>query len=698
MPLQKILLKPGVNRENTRYTTEGGWYECDKIRFRQGTPEKIGGWQRISANTFLGICRSIWAWVTLASQSLLGLGTNIKFYLERGGAYVDITPIVSTQTLSNPFTATAGSSVIVVSAPSHNAVTGQYVTFSGAITSLGGNITAAVLANEFVITIINNNSYSVDVGVTANASDTGNGGTVTAQYQLAPGPAVTVPLTGWGAGGWGLGTYGNGVAATDALRLWSQSNFGEDLIYGPRGGKMYYWNASQGYTPSAFTVTIASPAVVTFSTTVANGEAVMFTTTGTLPTGLSAGTVYYVTNVVGSTANLSATYGGALIDTTGTQSGTHYLQTRGIPLNSLAGASDVPLVQNIFTISDASRFVLAFGTNDIGSTTLDPMLVRWSDQEDPANWTPSATNQAGSIRLSHGSQIFSTLQVRQEILVWTDSSLYSFQYLGPPYVWGTQLMGDNLSIASQNSPVLASGVVFWMGIDKFYMYDGTVKTLRCDLRQYIFSDINTAQADQIFGGTNEGFNEVWWFYCSENSTAVDRYVVYNYREDIWYYGTLGRTAWLDSGIREFPVAATYSYNIVNHEDGIDDNTNGTTLPIEASILSSEFDIGDGHNFAFIWRMLPDLTFRNSTAASPQVTMTLYGLKNSGSGYNSPESVGGVNYAAVTGTAMIPVEKFTGQVYTRVRGRQLAIKISSADLGVAWQLGAPRIDIKPDGRR
>jgi len=699
MPLQKILLKPGVNRENTRYTTEGGWYECDKVRFRQGTPEKIGGWQRISPTTFLGVCRSIWAWVTLRSQNLLGIGTNLKFYFERGGAYTDITPIRLTQTLSGPFTATNGSSVIAVSATGHNGITGDFVTYmGGGITGLGGAITAAVLTGEFQMTVIDNNNYTIDVGVTANSSDVGNGGTVIAQYQINVGPSYAVPLTGWGAGGWGAGYYGEGETATDALRLWSQNNFGEDLIFGPRGGGIYYWNTSLGLAPSSFTVTIASPAVATFSTTISEGDALMFATTGALPTGLSVGTVYYAQNVVGNTCNLATTFGGTDIDTTGTQSGSHTLQIRAIPLTGLADATDAPVVQNILTVSDASRFVLVFGTNDIGSTQLDPMLIRWSDQENPADWSPAATNQAGSIRLSHGSEIVAQMQVRQEILVWTDSSLYSLQYLGPPYVWGTQLMGDNISIMSQNAPALASGVVFWMGVDKFYLYDGTVKTLRCDLRQYVFSDINMDQADQVFAGTNEGFNEVWWFYCSSSSLTVDKYVVYNYAEDIWYYGTLARTAWLDSGIRAYPVAATYSQNIVNHEDGLDDNTNGTALPIAASIQSSEFDIGDGHNFAFIWRMLPDLTFRRSTAASPMVTMTLFGLKNSGSGYNDPESLGGSNNATVTGTATIPIEQYTGQVYTRIRARQIAIKVASSDLGVAWQLGAPRIDIKQDGRR
>ena len=700
MPLQKILPKPGVNRENTRYTTEGGWYECDKIRFRQGTPEKIGGWQRISSSSYAGVCRSLWAWVTLANIKLLGVGTNLKFYIERGGAYNDITPIRSTATLTNPFTASNGSSVVTVADTAHGCITGDYVTFSGAgITSLGGNITAIVLTGQFQVTVIDVNTYTIVVSATANGSDTGNGGTVVAQYQINTGPSFSVPLTGWGTGLWGYGTWGFGEATTDPLRIWNQNNFGQDLIYGPRGEPLYYWNANIGTSSSQFTVTIASPAVLTSSSlNLVDGTAVMFTTTGALPTGLSVGTVYYIANSTGTTANLTATYGGATITTTGSQSGIHSISPRGVPLSSLADASDVPLSQNFFTISDASRFVLAFGTNAVGSTEMDPMLIRWSDQENAANWTPTALTQAGDIRLSHGSEIVTAMQVRQEIVVWTDSSLYSLQYLGPPYIWGSQLLGDNLSIAGPNATALASGIAFWMGVDKFYMYDGSVKTLRCDLRQFIFEDINKAQFEQVYASTNEGFNEVWWFYCSSSSDVVDRYVTYNYLEDVWCYGTMGRTAWLDSGLRDYPIAATYNNNLVNQEFGLNDEETDVALPIYAYILSSQFDIGDGHNFAFIWRMLPDLMFRGSTATNPVVTMSLYGLKNSGSGYNVPGSVGGSDSANITGTALIPVEQFTGQVYTRVRGRQMSMKIESNQLDMTWQMGAPRIDIRPDGRR
>ena len=716
MPLKKILFKAGVNRENTRYTNEGGWYVSDKVRFRQGTPEKIGGWQRISGYTFLGVCRSLWNWVTLTAVNLIGVGTNLKFYIEQGGAYYDITPLryqtdspvtlsnpfdttsgsavinvndtahglttgdiatfsgavavggftadmlntnhfvtvvgvddytitmpaaaTSTvtggggasvsatykrynYTLSNPFTATLNSSVISVAHSSHGAVTGDFVTFTTP-SGLGGNITASVLTGEFQITVTSANAYTITVSATANATDVSGspgGGSVTAKYQINVGPAYQVPLVGWGGGTWGAGVWGTGGSSTADLRIWSQMNFGEDLIYAPRDGGIYYWDATNG------------------------------------------------------------------------------VSTRGTNVANLYGASDVPTTQRLIFVSDISRFVFAFGCNDYGSAAQDPMLIRWSDQESVVNWSPAATNQAGSVRLSHGSEIVSVVQTRQELVVFTDSSVYSLQYQGAPVVWGVQLLGDNISILSQNAAMVASGKVYWMGVDKFYVYDGRVQTLRCDLRNHIFSDFNASQNLQVFSGTSEGFNEVWWFYCSANSTTVDKYVVYNYAEDIWYYGSMARTAWLDSGLRDYPIAATYTYNLVNHEQGVDDNETGTTLPITATISSSEFDIDDGHNFGFIWRILPDITFRGSTGElTPQVTMTLAPMQNSGSGVNSPPSVGGVDSATVSRVAVATIEEFTGQVYIRVRGRQLIFTCESSRIGTQWQLGAPRIDIKPDGRR
>jgi hypothetical protein len=430
--------------------------------------------------------------------------------------------------------------------------------------------------------------------------------------------------------------------------------------------------------------------------------AIYLTTDGALPTGLNVGQIYYVINSSGTSSNLSATYGGAAINTSGTQSGTHKIASRAVPLASMGGASAVPIQQSCLLVSDSSRFVFAFGATEFGSATFNPMLIRWSDQGDPVNWTPSATVQAGYTYLSHGSEIVTAMQARQEILVWTDSSLYSLQYQGAPVVWSVQIVGDNTSIAGENAVAYANGVAYWMGVDKFYMYSGRTQTLVCDLRQFVFENINKSQFPQVFAGTNEGFNEIWWFYCSGTSNVIDSYVVYNYTENqgqgVWYYGSMSRTAWLDSGLRAYPIGSTYDLNIVNHESGVDDNTTDTTTAIEAYITSAEFDLDDGDRFGFIWRVLPDITFRGSTATSPQVTMYLKPMQNSGSGYNSPASEGGESSATVTRTATLPIEEFTGQIYTRVRGRQIAMEVRSTAIGVTWQLGSPRLDIKQDGRR
>jgi hypothetical protein len=707
MPLSKILFKPGVNKENTRYTTEGGWYDCDKIRFRQGNPEKIGGWTQYASTTFQGVCRSLWNWATLAGDNLVGVGTNLKFYILRGNDYYDITPIRKTVTLTNPFTATNGSAVITVAENNHGCVDGDFVTYSGAgIVGLGGNITAAVLKNTFQLTYVNDNVYTITVGATANATDVAGspgGGSVVTQYETNTGSAAQVPLVGWGAGPWGLGTWGNGQITATSLQLWSQKNFGEDLIYGPRGQGVYYWSANVGVSPIQITISIAAPGVITLPAgfSFPDGTVITFNSTGALPTGLTVGQVYFVVSSTGGTFSVSTTIGGAPITTSGTQSGLQFISQRGVDLAD-AGDSDAPLFQNVIQVSDVSRFVLVMGTNDYGQTFLDPMLIRWSDQEDPFTWTPAATNQAGSIRLSHGSEIITAVQARQEIVVFTDTALYSLQYVGTPFVWSTQLLGDNVSIVGPNAAMIASGVIYWMGVDKFYRYDGRVQTLNCDLRRHVFSDFNTLQAQQVYCGTNEGFNEVWWFYCSKNSDVVDKYVIYNYIENVWYYGSMGRTAWLDSGLLAFPIAATYNSKLVQHEDGVDDVESGTPVAIAANISSSEFDIGDGHNFGFVWRVLPDLTFEGSKPAGsvsgivypdPKVDMTLLPLQNSGSGVSGSAS----GTVARKATYAI-TEQFTGQIYTRVRGRQMIFQISSSQVGTTWQLGAPRIDIRPDGRR
>ena len=617
MPIQAVKLRPGINREGTRYTNEGGYYDGDKIRFRQGTPEKIGGWTRISSSTFSGVCRSLHNWVTLGGQNLIGAGTHLKFYIENVGKYNDITPLRATVSLTDPFTTTSGSTTVTVTDANGGYSDGDYVTFSNA--SAAGGIT---IDGEYQISlsaVSAANTYTITASSTASSSATG-GGSVSAAYQITSGNAFATIVEGWGGATWGAGTWGVGESSTAPVRFWTQSNFGEDLIFGPDGGAIYYWDATNG------------------------------------------------------------------------------VGTRGVLLSSLSGASDVPTIQNLILVSDISRFVFVFGTNAIGSSTLDPTLLRWSDQEDATNWTPSATNQAGSLRLSRGTKIVAASQARQEVLVWTDSSLYSLQYVGAPAVWAATLVGENISISSQNSVAYANGVAYWMGKDKFYMYDGRTQPLKCDVRKYIFNDFDTNQYAQVLAGTNEAFHEIWWFYCSSGSTTIDKYVIYNYLEKIWYYGTLARTAWLDSGLRDKPLAATYSYNLVDHEEGIDDNIGSSAAAITSYVVSSEFDIGDGDRFSLVNRVIPDTSFDGSTADNPVGTLTLNALANSGSGYNSPASEGGSSNATVTRTATSPVEVYTDLINIRVRGRQLSLKFESSATGVAWQLGTPRLDIRPDGRR
>ena len=635
MPLQKLTMRPGVNREGTNYSNEGGWYDCDNIRFRSGFPEKIGGWVRLSASTFKGICRSMWNWVTLGGANLLGLGTNLKYYIENGGIYYDITPIRKTTTGIAKFAATNGSSVLAVTDAAHGCIVGDFVTYTLAV-SLGGAITATVLNQEYqIVSVPTANTYTINVVTLANASDTGNGGGATvAKYQINVGTVTQIPLVGWGGGGWGLGTWGVGTSSNTQLRLWSNDNYGQDLVLAPRNGAIYYWVASTG-------TSVRAQALSDLAT-------------------LEGFDGDYVPN---QTLEVSA--------------------------------------------SSIQRIVIAIGANSYFSgdpnTEFNPMLVRWSDQDNPFQWVPDITNQAGEFPLSHGSSIVSYINTRQEILVWTDSALYSMQYLGPPYVWGFNILMDNISVISPNSMITVNNITYWMGVDKFYMYSGRVETLPCSLRQYIFNDINIAQAYQVFCGGNEGYNEVWWFYCSTDSTSVDKYVIYNYLDRVWYYGSMSRTAWLDSGLRQYPMATNYDSSTqtgrtLYHEANVDDVSGTTPVPIEAFIQSSDFDIGDGHNFGFVWRILPDVNFNGSNVDKPYVTMTIKPRQNSGTPYgvaNSPEVQSADNYAV---SRSYDIQLFDGQVYTRLRGRQMAFRIESNELGVAWQLGSPRIDVRADGRR
>ena len=747
MPIQKLALRPGVNRESTSYANEGGYYASNKIRFRSGQAEKIGGWTadtgannstlKPTTGTLWGVARSMWNWLNLAGYNLLSVGTNVKYYIQNGtnGLFYDVTPLRTTTAAGEvTFAATNGSTTITVTDVGHGAQTGDFVTFSGAV-SLGGNITATILNAEFQITYVSSNSYTIQSSVAATASDSGNGGaSVVGAYQITSGQDIWSQNVGWGAGTWGgiitgavttavsggtlsnsnttvtvtsttgftttgnilidsetisytgktgttftgctrgLSGTGSGAAATHAngasvvqsttfigwgqsatvgigvqLRSWSQSNFGEDLIFNPRGSAMYYWaNSASANTYNRGQLLGPSSSVVTKSGTIT-------------------------------------------VD------------------------AYCPTVANFVMVSDASRFVLAFGVNDsvAGSTVQDPLLIYWSNQESFATWYPAATNQAGSYRLSHGSTIVTAIQTRQEILVLTDAAIYSMQYLGPPYVWGFQIMGDNISIAGPNAIATANNITYWMGTDKFYMYSGRVQTLVSTLREYVYNDINLSQSYQFMAGTNEGYNEVWWQYCSANSTVVDRYVIYNHVDNVWYYGDWnnylgspqGRTAWLDSALRAYPMAATYgvaggSTNtlLVYHESGVDDGTVNPPTPIVSTVTSSDFDIGDGHNFGFVWRLIPDLSFDGSSVNLPSCMFTVLPRTSPGANYgpsNDPSVISTQNYQNQKTYA---VQQFTQQVYVRIRGRQMAFQVSSDTIGVQWQLGIPRIDIRPDGRR
>ena len=718
MPLQKLQLRPGLNREGTDYSNEGGYFDGDKIRFRSGFPEKIGGWVRLSTANFLGVARSLWNWATLNGSNLLGIGTNLKYYIENGGIYYDITPIVSSANEVNAistgfttlvanvnattttFTVTNGnnfppqngivkidSEVIFYNTLSSNVATNcirGYNNTTAATHTAGANVASAffilkdsnndVSDRDFVIvsncsvssvgglanTVINGEhqafKYSINQefllastsdnnlsNVTYCTSQVSNTANVTVQNEYPSGLPVYSLGTGWGAGpwsrdGWGS-SYTGGTGVGQQLRLWSNDNYGQDLVLAPRGGQIFYWVADNG---------------------------------------------------VGNRAR--------------------YLADLANVVSAGSGVW-VPTETNQVVASAIQRFVIAYGANSFDATNpntdFDPMLVRWSDQENPYEWVPAITNQSGEFRLSNGSYLMCARATRQEILVWTDSAIYSQQYLGPPYVWGFQILMDNISIISPNAAITINYVTYWMGNDKFYMYSGRVETLPCALRQYVFNDINKDQGYQVTCGGNEGYNEIWWYYCSTSSTQIDKYVVYNYLDRVWYYGTLNRTAWLDSGIRQNPMATFINGvdsvgnplgRVVYHEVGNDDVSGLAALPITSYVQSSDFDIGDGHNFGYVWRLLPDVNFNGSSVNQPSVTMTLKPRINSGSAYQTadyPTTTSSDNY---TQAPAYTIQQFTGQVYTRLRGRQMAFRITSEGLGVAWQLGTPRIDIKNDGRR
>lgn len=636
MPLTKLQFRPGINREFTSYSNEGGWYDVDKVRFRFGYPEKIGGWIKFAGASFLGSCRAMHPWTDLNNSRFIGLGTSVKYYLNQdGGLYIDITPIRATTAAGDvTFAAVNGSATITVTDTDHGAVSGDFVTFSGAV-SLGGNITADVLNQEYNITgIIDENTYTIaartagttiqditvdgaldPTPVLANGSDTGNGGaSVVGAYQINVGVDTSTFGAGWGVGFWGRGTWGSAAPDpifTSTLRVWSHDNFGEDLLINPRNGGIYYWDRSAG------------------------------------------------------------------------------LFTRAVSLDSLSGSNAAPTVAKQILVSDRDRHVIAFGCDPEATPGVqDPLTIRFSSQESLTDWAATATNSAGELRIGSGSEIVAAVETRQQVLVYTDTALYAMQYLGPPFTFGINLVSENITTMSPLAAVAVEDNVFWMGLKEFYVYGGTVQRIPCTVRDYVFSDFNFNQREKVVASTNTAFSEIWWFYPSADSDTNNRYVVYNYQEQAWYYGILNRTFWMDRSIYDNPIAAGTDNYLYEQETGFDADGSALTAYIE----SSQIDIGDGEQFAFIRRMIPDVTFRNSTALAPTVQMTLKTRNFPGGAYLQS------NEKDIVKTASVPVEQFTEQVHVRLRGRSFALRVESEEAGVGWRLGSPRVDVRPDGRR
>jgi len=630
MPLTALKFRPGINGEVTSYSNENGWRDGDKIRFRFGFPEKIGGWQKYSPNTYLGTARRLHNWIALDGSNYLGVGTHLKYYIEEGESFSDITPIRETTAAGDvTFSATSGSSVITVTDTNNGVFENDFVTFSGAA-SLGGNITAAILNDEHqVVSVTDANTYTIDVGTSANASDTGSGGSSTVgTYQINVGLDSQVGGTGWGSSTWGRGTWGSASSSTTTteLRVWSHDNFGEDLLICARDSNIYYWDKSSG------------------------------------------------------------------------------LSTRAVELSTYSsGQTSVPQVAKQILVSDQDRHVIAFGCDGLGSNSSDtqgdgaqdPLLIRFSTQENPVDWWPTATNTAGDLRLGSGSEFVQAVETKREILIWTNTSLHSMRFIGPPFTFGITQLSNNITIMGPAAAAGTEDFVFWMGIDNFYVYAGQTQQLSCPVKDHVFNDFNLAQKDKVISGINSEFSEVWWFYPSEENSLenggtgeVDKYVVYNYGEKVWYYGNLSRTAWLDRGTRNYPIASNGGY-LYNHEFGYDDETSA----LDAFIESSPIDIGDGDKFTYINRVIPDLTYEGSTElSSPQVTMTVKAKNFPGASFDNTAN------EDVIRTSASPVETYTNQIHVRARGRSFALRVESDSLGTKWKLGTPRIDIRPDGKR
>ena len=706
MPLTKLQFKPGINREITKYSNEGGWVDCDKIRFRFGYPEKFGGWEKLTSNTYQGTARRLHNWLALDGSNFLGVGTHLKYYIEEGGTFNDITPIRSSTTNSTTFSATNGSANITVTESNHGAAESDFVTFSQAV-SLGGNVTAAILnAEHQIVSVTDANNYVITVSVTANASDSGNGGSGTdAVYQISVGLNSQVGGTGWGSSTWG-GTTAGALTTTLAEDL-DNSETGVDV------------NDETGITTDNDVILVGDELMLVSATTDDNTLTVARGHGGTTATTHSNGAI--VRLAVGNASSDDDFTGWGIAAVSGTtreirtwshdnfgedllinpRDGAVYrwdktngLSTRAVELSTISGAENVPTIAKQVLVSDQGH-VFAFGANTYATTTQDPLLVRFSSFDNPLVYTVSATTSAGFLSIGSGSEFVQAVKTKREILVFTDISLHTLRYLGAPLYYGIEQISSNITIAGPSAAIATQDFVFWMGKDNFYVYAGGTQTLPCTVKDKVFLDFNSQQADKVVAGVNSEYSEVIWFYPSESNSLnyggtgdIDKYVVYNYGQKIWYFGTLARTAWLDRGIRTFPIAAGSSY-LFNHETGYDDDGSAMTSFIE----SAPMDIGDGDKFSLIQKVIPDLTFEGSVNQStPAANFTIKARNEPGEDYGNTSS------GTTTRTATSPVELFTNQINLRARGRSFALRVDSSATGMKWKLGTPRVNIRPDGRR
>ena len=710
MPLTKLQFKPGINREITKYSNEGGWVDCDKVRFRFGYPEKFGGWEKMSGNTYQGTATRLHNWLALDGSNFLGVGTHLKYYIEEGGTFNDVTPIRSSTTNSTTFSATNGSANITVTESNHGAAENDFVTFSNAV-SLGGLVTASILnAEHQIVSVTNANTYVITVSVTANASDSGNGGSATdAEYQLTVGLDSQVGGTGWGAGLFGGTTAGALTTQLAEALDASETEIDVDSSTGIIAGDTILVEEeliTVGTISSNTLGTGGGPSTRGASGTTAATHA--DNTIVQLAVGNASSdadfTGWGIAAVSGTTREIRTwshdNFGEDLL--INPRDGAVYLwdktnglSTRAVELSTLAGAANTPTVAKQVLVSDIDRHVLCFGTNTYGTTTQDPLMIRWSNQESVSNWTISSDTTAGSLRLGSGSEFVQAVETKREILVYTDTSLHSLRFIGGDFVFGIQQIASNITIMGPKAAVATEDFVVWMGRDSFYAYAGGTQTLPCTVKDKVFLDFNNQQRDKVVAGVNSEFGEVIWFYPSESNSLnnggtgdIDKYVVYNYNEKVWYFGNLSRTAWMDRGIRNFPIAASSSY-LYNHENGYDDDGSAMTSFIE----SAPMDIGDGDKFSLVQKVIPDLTFEGSVNQStPVANFTLKARNEPGEDY------GNTSAGSTTRTATSPVELFTNQIDLRARGRSFALRVDSDATGMKWKLGSPRVSIRPDGRR